>query len=82
MSPRARRPSSRTSSAWCALEKISTEEALTNADSATNLGLLIGNSGIMPSATDRAKSQSTGRPGAPSFSEFKLSSEDADSRIG
>jgi twitching motility protein PilU len=64
------------------LEKVTTDEALANADSATNLGLLLGNSGIMPSATDRAKSQSTGRPGTPSFSEFKLSAEDADSRIG
>jgi twitching motility protein PilU len=64
------------------LEKVSTEEALANADSATNLGLLLGNSGIMPSATDRAKSATPGRPGAPSFSEFKLSDEGADSRIG
>jgi twitching motility protein PilU len=64
------------------LEKVSTEEALANADSATNLGLLLGNSGIMPSATDRAKAATPGRPGAPSFSEFKLSGEDADSRIG
>ena len=35
--------------------KISTDEALANADSATNLGLLLGNSGIMPAATERAK---------------------------
>ena len=35
--------------------KISTDEALANADSATNLGLLLGNSGIMPAMAERAK---------------------------
>jgi twitching motility protein PilU len=54
--------------------KISTDEALANADSATNLGLLLGNSGIMPAATDRAKAGPSpgSRPGAPSFGEFKI----------
>jgi twitching motility protein PilU len=56
--------------------KISVDEALANADSATNLGLLLGNSGIMPTMTDKAK-QAGGiappsRPGAPSFGEFTI----------
>ncbi len=58
--------------------KISTDEALTNADSATNLGLLLGNSGIMPAATDRAKSAGPsggGRSGSPSFGEFTITAE-------
>ena len=59
--------------------KISTEEALTNADSATNLGLLLGNSGIMPAMSEKVKIPS--RPGAPSFSEFKLT-EDSEQRFG
>ncbi|HXN15541.1 MAG TPA: PilT/PilU family type 4a pilus ATPase [Usitatibacter sp.] len=53
--------------------KISTDEALANADSATNLGLLLGNSGIMPAMAEKAKTPS--RPGAPSFSEFKIGEE-------
>jgi len=60
--------------------KISTDEALANADSATNLGLLLGNSGIMPAASERAKSPMPGpgaaRPGAPSFGEFQITSEE------
>src|SRR5215212_5518290 len=36
-------------------QKISQEEALANADSATNLGLLLGNSGIMPVMSEKAK---------------------------
>jgi twitching motility protein PilU len=56
--------------------KISTDEALGNADSATNLGLLLGNSGIMPMMSERSKQPSQpGRPGAPSFGEFKISEE-------
>jgi twitching motility protein PilU len=56
--------------------KISTDEALTNADSATNLGLLLGNSGIMPAMSERAKQPSMpGRPGAPSFGEFQITEE-------
>jgi twitching motility protein PilU len=56
--------------------KISTDEALANADSATNLGLLLGNSGIMPMMAERSKQPSApGRPGAPSYGEFKISEE-------
>jgi twitching motility protein PilU len=60
--------------------KISTDEALANADSATNLGLLLGNSGIMPAMAERAKQPGpgAGRPGAPSFQEFKISEEPTD----
>jgi twitching motility protein PilU len=62
--------------------KISTDEALANADSATNLGLLLGNSGIMPAATDRAKQPSAGaKPGGPSFNDFKIS-EESEERLG
>ena len=56
--------------------KISTDEALANADSATNLGLLLGNSGIMPAAAERAKQPQPGqRVGGPSFGEFQISEE-------
>src|ERR1700681_3243037 len=57
--------------------KISVDEALGNADSATNLGLLLGNSGIMPAMTEKAKQPGPGgaRPGAPSFGEFQISEE-------
>jgi twitching motility protein PilU len=61
--------------------KISTDEALANADSATNLGLLLGNSGIMPAMAERAKNPvpSAGRGGGgPSFSEFKISEDSGD----
>src|SRR4051812_31405756 len=54
--------------------KISQEEALANADSATNLGLLLGNSGIMPAAAERIKAPGAGRPGG-SFTDFKISEE-------
>ena len=61
--------------------KISTDEALANADSATNLGLLLGNSGIMPAMADRAKQPAApARPGAPSFGEFKIT-EDSEERF-
>ncbi len=53
--------------------KISTDEALANADSATNLGLLLGNSGIMPVMSEKAKAPS--RAGGPSFGEFKITEE-------
>src|SRR6478609_8506629 len=57
--------------------KISTDEALANADSATNLGLLLGNSGIMPAAAERAKQPQPGqRVGGPSFGEFKITEEE------
>jgi len=56
--------------------KISTDEALANADSATNLGLLLGNSGIMPAAGERAKMPpKPGSAGGPSFGEFKITEE-------
>ena len=56
--------------------RVSTDEALANADSATNLGLLLGNSGIMPAMADRAKTPGASlRPGAPSFNDFKISEE-------
>ncbi|MGE5097049.1 MAG: PilT/PilU family type 4a pilus ATPase [Betaproteobacteria bacterium] len=56
--------------------RVSTEEALANADSATNLGLLLGNSGIMPAMADRAKTPGAAvRPGGPSFDAFKISEE-------
>jgi twitching motility protein PilU len=62
--------------------KISTDEALANADSATNLGLLLGNSGIMPAATDRAKNPVPGgaRPGS-TFGDFKIE-EPTEERLG
>ena len=59
--------------------KVSTDEALANADSATNLGLLLGNSGIMPAMADRAKAPGSPAAGAgprgPSFDSFKISEE-------
>jgi twitching motility protein PilU len=60
--------------------KISTDEALANADSATNLGLLLGNSGIMPAASDRVKRGGApgATPGGPSFGEFKINEESTD----
>jgi twitching motility protein PilU len=64
--------------------KVSTDEALANADSATNLGLLLGNSGIMPAMAERARNPvpAAGRGGGgPSFSEFKIS-EDSGDRLG
>ncbi len=58
--------------------KISTDEALANADSATNLGLLLGNSGIMPAASERAKAPGPGVPsrGGSSFGDFKITEEE------
>jgi twitching motility protein PilU len=57
--------------------KISTDEALGNADSATNLGLLLGNSGIMPAAAERSKAPQPGqRVGGPSFGDFKITEEE------
>ncbi|MBL0123250.1 MAG: PilT/PilU family type 4a pilus ATPase [Betaproteobacteria bacterium] len=53
-------------------EKISVEEGLTNADSSTNLSLLIGNSGMVPVYKDGVAPPP--RPGSgPSFGEFKIS---------
>jgi twitching motility protein PilU len=60
-------------------QKISVDEALSNADSATNLGLLLGNSGIMPAMAERAKQPQPGaRVGGPSFGEFKITEEPTD----
>ena len=62
--------------------KITSEEGLANADSATNLGLLLGNSGIMPAAGDRAKKPMPGAmPGGPSFGDFKIT-EDSEQGLG
>ena len=64
--------------------KVSTDEALANADSATNLGLLLGNSGIMPAMAERTRNPpppSARAGGGPSFSEFKIS-EDSGDRLG
>jgi twitching motility protein PilU len=61
--------------------KVSTDEALANADSATNLGLLLGNSGIMPAMAERTKNPpppSARGAGGPSFSEFKISEDSGD----
>ncbi len=53
-------------------EKISVEEGLTNADSSTNLSLLIGNSGMIPVYKDGVALPP--HPGSgPSFGEFKIS---------
>ena len=52
-------------------EKISIEEGLANADSATNLSLLIGNSGMIQHKTDGPAPPP--KPGqGPSFTEFKI----------
>jgi twitching motility protein PilU len=61
--------------------KISTDEALANADSATNLGLLLGNSGIMPAAGDKAKRPAPGAAGGASFGDFKIT-EDTEQGLG
>jgi twitching motility protein PilU len=55
--------------------RISVEEALGNADSATNLALLLGNAGISSGkAGDAKKPEAAKLPGeAASFSEFKIS---------
>jgi twitching motility protein PilU len=55
--------------------KISTDEALANADSATNLGLLLGNSGIMPAMSEKAKQPGPMRGGGTSFGDFKINEE-------
>ncbi|MGZ5038292.1 MAG: PilT/PilU family type 4a pilus ATPase, partial [Usitatibacter sp.] len=55
--------------------KITVDEALANADSATNLGLLLGNSGIMPAMAERAKQPGAARSGSSPFGDFKISEE-------
>jgi twitching motility protein PilU len=54
-------------------DKISIEEGLTNADSSTNLSLLIGNSGMMPTYKDGLAPPPKAGVGGPSFTEFKIS---------
>jgi twitching motility protein PilU len=61
-------------------QKISTDEALTNADSATNLGLLLGNSGIMPVMSEKSKQPPKPGPQGPSFGEFKI--EEPEEKLG
>jgi twitching motility protein PilU len=55
--------------------KITTDEALANADSATNLGLLLGNSGIMPAMAEKAKQPGATRSSSSPFGDFKISEE-------
>jgi len=55
--------------------KISVDEALGNADSATNLGLLLGNSGIMPAMTERAKTPGATRSSPSPFGGIEISEE-------
>jgi twitching motility protein PilU len=55
--------------------KITTDEALANADSATNLGLLLGNSGIMPAMSERAKQPGATRPDTSAFGSFQITEE-------
>jgi twitching motility protein PilU len=52
--------------------KISVEEGMNNADSATNLSLLVGNSGMMEAFKGKEPAPKPGG-GGPSFSEFKIS---------
>jgi twitching motility protein PilU len=59
--------------------KVSVDEALANADSATNLGLLLGNSGIMPAMSQQSKQPSASRSGG--FGDFKIS-EESEERFG
>jgi twitching motility protein PilU len=55
--------------------KITVEEGIANADSPTNLSLIIGNSGFVPQYKDgKAPPPPPSRGGAPSFSEFKIDS--------
>jgi len=54
-------------------EKITVEEGIANADSATNLSLIIGNSGFKPVYKDGVPPPAApNRSGAPTFSEFKI----------
>ena len=59
--------------------RITVDEALANADSATNLGLLLGNSGIMPAMTERSKQPGASRSGG--FGDFKIN-EETEERFG
>ena len=53
-------------------EKITVEEGLTNADSSTNLSLLIGNSGMVIAHKDGVPPPPKGGSGGASFGEFKI----------
>src|SRR5258707_428783 len=55
--------------------KITTDEALANADSATNLGLLLGNSGIMPAKAEKPKQPGATRTASPPFGDFKITED-------
>ncbi len=55
--------------------KISVDEALGNADSATNLGLLLGNSGIMPAMAEKAKMPGATRSEPSPFGGIEISEE-------
>src|SRR5215212_4827666 len=61
-------------------QKISQEEALTNADSATNLGLLLGNSGIMPVMSEKAKQPGKSPASESAFGGFKI--EEPEEKLG
>ena len=63
--------------------KISADEGLANADSATNLGLLLGNSGMMPAAGERVKKGGSpgAVPGGGGFGDFKIT-EDSSEGLG
>jgi twitching motility protein PilU len=60
--------------------KISADEGLANADSATNLGLLLGNSGMMPAAGERVKKGGSpgATPGGGGFGDFKITEESSE----
>jgi len=60
--------------------KISADEGLANADSATNLGLLLGNSGMMPAAGERVKKGGSpgAVPGGGGFGDFKITEESSE----
>ncbi|MGZ5105031.1 MAG: ATPase, T2SS/T4P/T4SS family, partial [Usitatibacter sp.] len=55
--------------------KISVDEALGNADSATNLGLLLGNSGIMPAMAEKAKTPGATRGASSPFGDITITEE-------
>jgi len=60
--------------------KITADEGLANADSATNLGLLLGNSGMMPAAGERVKKGGSpgATPGGGGFGDFKITEESSE----
>ncbi|HSW84179.1 MAG TPA: PilT/PilU family type 4a pilus ATPase [Usitatibacter sp.] len=60
--------------------KITADEGLANADSATNLGLLLGNSGMMPAAGERVKKGGSpgAVPGGGGFGDFKITEESSE----